>query len=95
MKNKFNHISNNLPFKSIRAIEDKAVNRELDKLFKNCHKNHKKILNDKNIHIKFLEKYLSWIKSSKLNSCSFLGGVKFSISVIICSFSSILSISSI
>ena len=78
MKNKFNHISNNLPFKSIRAIEDKVVNRELDKLFKSCHKNHKKILNDKNIHIKFLQKYLSWIKSSKLNKLKNLSLFKYS-----------------
>ena len=77
MKNKFNHISNNLPFKSIRSIEDKKVGTELSKIFKNFQQNNKKILNDKNIHNKFLKEYLKWIKSSKNNYLKNLSKFKF------------------
>ena len=77
MKKKFNQISNNLPFKSIRSIEDPKVNKEINKIFKEFQKDNKKILNNKNIHYKFLREYLKWIKSSKNNNLKNLSKFKY------------------
>lgn len=77
MKKNFNKISNSLPYKSIRAIEDPQVNLELKRIFKDFSKNDKKIINNKKIHQTFCNKYLKWIKNSKNNNLKNLSKFKY------------------
>ena len=76
MKKKiFNHVKKNLPYKSIRAINDKIVLNYLEKITKKL--NFNKITKDENIQKKFLNTYVSWIKSSKLNKLKNLNKFKY------------------
>ena len=61
----FNKIDNRLPYKSIRAINDKLILNYLNNALKI--KKIIKILNNDKILYNFLLNYLKWIKSSKLN----------------------------
>lgn len=54
-----------LPFRDLRAINDKKVIFFINNLLKN--KNLFKILNNSKIHDTFLKEYFAWINSSKLN----------------------------
>jgi len=66
MKNKkFNNVDKNLPYRSIRAINDPSVLNYLTKLTKQL--NFHKITKDKSIQKKFLDYYIKWIKNTKLN----------------------------
>ena len=72
----YNSISNKLPFKSIRAINDIKVISFLKTVLKK--KSLINILNDDNLEKKFLKEYKKWLTSSKLNKLQGLNNFKFS-----------------
>tara|TARA_B110000008_G_scaffold193594_1_gene192212 strand:+ start:231 stop:1133 length:903 start_codon:yes stop_codon:yes gene_type:complete len=65
-----------LPYRKIRAINDPAVVSFIKGIFKN-HPSLYESLNDKNIHINFLNEYKKWIKSTKVNRLKNLDKFKF------------------
>lgn len=70
---KINFVSKKLPFRSIKCINDKNVNSFLKKITKSISLN--KINNNYSLNKSFLNCYVNWIVSSKLNN--FVGLKKF------------------
>ncbi|MDC2998195.1 hypothetical protein OAY90_00920 [Candidatus Pelagibacter sp.] len=71
----FNKVNKNLPYRSIRAIDDPEVILFLNQINKKT--NLKKILENKEITNTFLKEYLKWIKSTKLNNLKNLKQFKY------------------
>ena len=71
----FNKVNKNLPYRSIRAIDDPEVISFLNQINKKT--NLKKILENKEITKTFLKEYLKWIKSTKLNNLKNLKQFKY------------------
>ena len=71
----FNKVNKNLPYRSIRAIDDPKVISFLNQINKKT--NLKKILENKEITKTFLKEYLKWIKSTKLNNLKNLKQFKY------------------
>lgn len=71
----FNKVNKNLPYRSIRAIEDPEVILFLNQINKKT--NLKKILENEEITKTFLKEYLKWIRSTKLNNLKNLKQFKY------------------
>ena len=71
----FNSINQKLPYKSIRAINDKNVLNFINSVLKNIKLTN--ILNDKKVEKVFLKTYKKWLLSSKLNKLSGLSKFKY------------------
>ncbi len=77
MKKKLiNQVGKNLPYRSIRAINDPEVLRFLKEITKKL--DFHKITKDKYLQNKFLKTYKNWILSSKLNNVKNLNRFKYS-----------------
>ena len=71
----FNKVNKNLPYRSIRAIDDPEVISFLNQINKKT--NLKKILENKEITKTFFKRILKWIKSTKLNNLKNLKQFKY------------------